>query len=824
MAFWSWLKSLRRQCADLGRVRRRLIRFGNRMADSGREMNGRWGNSPGAEILEDRALLTTTIFLDFGVGFGSTGLTTTAGNLRDVDGSNTGPDLTTLGVGLSSSSNVKLTPLSYDYNGDGTINTTDWNELRNAVRSIVERVFEPFDIVVATSDATSLAAVQAQLGANAGDTTGSHDAYCFVTTMTSTVITTNGGSIGFKSSLFGLAAGIDLGGSRNNENDEAVAVFVDVIKASTSGTGTNEFNTNLAYRIAYTVAHEASHTFGLSHTINSDQGNNGLLVRGDVIQQSSDSRETDHTVTRFDLKLAGLSGSQNNYNELLNDSDIGFRDDDRDGIPDFAYVTGTGAHDSITITQVTNTEYEVRVMAYFDEVGGTLIDSTTYTIVVDTDTEGGILVEASLGDDVVHADGCDIQVTLRGGDGKDTLVGGNGSDELQGDAGADSLDGGNGTDRITDFGDVNYTLTATYLTGHGTDTFTHIEEALISGGAGNRALTVTNFFGAVTLNGGAGNDTLIGSAANEVLEGGDGDDVLTGNGGNDTFDGGSGTDTVIESRSTTYIVAGTVANGTLIGAGSDVLTNIERVKLTTANTDSSIDASGFSGNVTLIGGNGKDTLTGGSGNDSISSLSGDDLLTGNGGNDTIFGLAGKDTIDGGTGNDSVFAGDGNDVVEGGIGDDTLDGGTGADTINGDDGADKILGQADNDSLKGGLGNDTIDGGSGNDTIIGGNDDDSITGGAGNDAINGSDGHDLINGGDGNDTLVGGAGNDRILGGNGNDTLLGGEGDDTVNGQAGADRVAGNAGTNDVTVIAKDKDILDEAFTLSAALQAALEVI
>ena len=426
------------------------------------------------------------------------------------------------------------------------------------------------------------------------------------------------------------------------------------------------------------------------------------------------------------------------------------------------------------------------------------------------------------GDTLIGGDGND---TLLGASGNDSLVGGIGDDLLNGGSGTNTVDGGGDMDTIAANGDFNFTLIASRVTGNGTSNFTNIEAAQLIGGAGNNSLNASNFVGRVTLAGGAGNDTLVGGTGKDSLQGDGGNDVLTGKGNDDTLDGGSGSDTVIESRSSTFTVTGSIANGTLTGAGSDVLTNIEGVKLTTANTNSSINAIAFSGSATLIGGNGNDTLMGGTGKDYLSSGGGDDSLTGNGGDDEIYGLAGKDTIDGGPGKDSVFAGDGNDSVNGGADDDTLDGGTGADTINGDDGADKIFGQAGNDRLKGGLGNDTIDGGAGNDTIIGGDDDDSITGGAGNDAINGSDGHDLINGGDGNDTLVGGAGNDCILGGNGNDTLLVGEGDDTVNGQAGADRVAGNPDTYDeVTVKAADKDVLDEAFTLSDALQADLEMI
>ena len=86
---------------------------------------------------------------------------------------------------------------------------------------------------------------------------------------------------------------------------------------------------------------------------------------------------------------------------------------------------------------------------------------------------------------------------------------------------------------------------------------------------------------------------------------------------------------------------------------------------------------------------------------------------------------------------------------------------------------------------------TIDGGAGADTIFGGAAADNLAGGAGNDQITAGGGNDVIAGGDGDDTITAGVGTVNIDGGAGNDvvnmdatlsagdTVTGGEGTDTL---------------------------------------------
>ena len=110
-------------------------------------------------------------------------------------------------------------------------------------------------------------------------------------------------------------------------------------------------------------------------------------------------------------------------------------------------------------------------------------------------TNAGDVLNGEAGDDsIIGNDGDDV---INGGAGNDKLLCGNDDDSLTGDAGNDSFDGGSGTDRVVEVGNVNFVITAAGLTGNGTDTLvadtvnggSTIEEASLTGGAGNNTLT-----------------------------------------------------------------------------------------------------------------------------------------------------------------------------------------------------------------------------------------------------------------------------------------------------------------------------------------------
>ncbi len=401
--------------------------------------------------------------------------------------------------------------------------------------------------------------------------------------------------------------------------------------------------------------------------------------------------------------------------------------------------------------------------------GSNVLDASGFTL-------GGVTLLGGAGNDTLV--GTDQADSLHGGAGNDSLSARDGDDSLIGDLGNDQFDGGEGIDRLLEAGNVNLTISAAGLSGIGTDTFLNnsLEEASLTGGAGNNVLTVNGFGGSVTLSGGAGNDTLTGGA---------GDDLL---------DGGAGIDLLMVSRLVDAILTNdSLSEVTDSGISVDLLSQMESAKLTSATdaASTSINAGQFTGNVTLTGGIGDDLLYGGNANDSILGNGGNDELHGGAGLDTLDAGAGDDRLHGDAGNDKLLGGIGNDSVRGGLGEDSIDGGADDDLLLGDEGKDTLLGGA------GDLANDPL-GSRGDDILIGGDDNDSLSGG------------------DGNDTILGGQGADKLFGGNGNDTLVGDEGKDTLAGEAGIDALFGGADIDSFTAPTageKNEDgiFADEAF-------------
>ncbi len=347
--------------------------------------------------------------------------------------------------------------------------------------------------------------------------------------------------------------------------------------------------------------------------------------------------------------------------------------------------------------------------------------------------------------------------TLRGGGGKDSLSADSGDDQLEGGTGNDTLNGGLGNDRVVEITTQNFVLTNTQLVGTSTDVLSGIESAELFGGTQNNTLDASRFtLGSVTLHGGAGDDILLGAGFSGLLDGGD------------------GVDTIKQTSTGNQTISDSLVGGA--GLATKELISIEAAQLSTVGRASvTLNATAFTGRVTLNGGTGNDTLLGSSGGGSLCGLNGNDLIFGGSGDELLMGASGGDTLDGGLGDDTIRGDAGNDLLRGGLGNDRVYGDVGNDRLFGGDGQDILDGGIGNDTLSGDAGNDLISGGHGNDIISGGDDDDLLDGGTGNDAIIGGAGNDILKGGAGNDTLIGGFGVDNIDGGSGTDKALGGQG-------------------------------------------------
>jgi RHS repeat-associated protein len=338
-------------------------------------------------------------------------------------------------------------------------------------------------------------------------------------------------------------------------------------------------------------------------------------------------------------------------------------------------------------------------------------------------------------------------LNVAGGSGNDTLVAGGLADNLAGGAGDDVLNAGNGGVDTVAGGDGTDTLIIDYSTNtisgiFNTNGISYNEYDLAAGnglffanGSGIVQYTGIEKF---NITGTKVSDDIRGGNSNDTLIGGDGDDKLNGFAGVDIFDGGAGNDTatINLSANTANNLVDIIASTTNYGTQ---LISIE-----------GLNATGGSGNDTLVAGGLSDNLAGGAGDDVLNA--------GNGGIDTVAGGDGTDTLivdysASATGNGTrcneydlaagqgFFFANGAGVVQY----------TSIEKFN-------ITGTKNNDDIRGGNSNDTLIGGIGSDTL---------SSGAGNDILTGVNILSTNPGASEIDRLAGGAGRDTFILGKGN---------------------------------------------------------
>ncbi|MFZ4805921.1 MAG: beta strand repeat-containing protein [Hyphomicrobiaceae bacterium] len=255
--------------------------------------------------------------------------------------------------------------------------------------------------------------------------------------------------------------------------------------------------------------------------------------------------------------------------------------------------TATAGGQSVRFTNIESVQFT-------DGVVARLASGTSATAGADM-VVGGVDVDTLTGgngaDRIWGLDGDD---TLDGGFGDDYIAGGQGADSLsgQGDndtlaggAGFDTLDGGEGIDT------VSYALSTKAVS------VTLADKGSGTGGNDANDAHIDTLISIENIIGSAHNDALYGNGSDNVLVGGSGNDTLSGLGGKDTADYSSALAAVTVDLS--------IATAQNTGAGSDVLSSIERL-IGSAFGDK---LTGDSADNTLTGGLGNDTLTGGAGND-----------------------------------------------------------------------------------------------------------------------------------------------------------------------------------------------------------------
>ena len=685
----------------------------------------------GIEPLDERVLLSAVLFVDFGDAFPGGVLNTTVAAVDDTtNGSNPnidGPRLSDPdGDDYGDDVAVAITSFNSVY---GT-NTTERDQDRADIMAMVRRFYDPFDIQVidlttaaqtipgtgvSAQAATSLNDVSATLGLLA-----SHDSYIIMGLWAIGPGMDNPATFA-DNGYGGLATGTDTPG--NNDNDGTALVMMRAFANRYS----EEF-------LGAQVGHESGHLWGLQHTFGNDPssaaGIDEELLESDLMSYLGYTTHGGINVfSRYPMvqgdgntdndTLAAASGQVTQYDQMRADPNI--------GPSNMEYVTGTGAHDIITITKAGASTGTVTVQAFLNsdytgafEVPGSDTDGSTYTYTIDL-TKPLLIDAGSRNDRVVLDADLGNTITLRAMHGTDELL-------IMGKNAATGsyVPGTNTTDGIDDNDDYRGSLvigsttinfhefetTSRVLvqdigaftfrtplvtdlltldspvagrnrvtgTSNGVDlvpmTFFNVttlvvDTATFDGGAGNDRLTLTSSgfvatgLANVTYNAGTGNDLLVLNASSYALPGS----------GTFAYNGGGGTDEVQANSDSNFTLSD--LSLTISGGGSVALTSVERALLVAAASANTFAVSNWTGIATLRGAGGNDQYTvdfvgSGSGSVTVDDASGaTDTLT-------VNGTANADTINIGTA--TVTRGS-ETVTHSGVDTLTVDAKAGADTLN-----------------------------------------------------------------------------------------------------------------------------------------------
>lgn len=407
------------------------------------------------EALEDRLVLTSNLYIDFGENFPTGGFDLTAQQLRDTfaNGGIQGPDIVyspiqqTDTIRLRSFQSTLVAANSagedVDYNRDGVFNNQDFIDLRAGIITVVQRLYAAFDVNVVAAPAitnTTSAAYRAaisstlQLGANLP---GERDAWVFLTSAID--VTRQNNQVGQLIGASGIAAGADI--DLTNATDECAMVFADYMIGGTFSNSTDVSGATLDTAFGNNIAHEAGHTLGLMHAYNTLKPRDPVnrVANSDIMGYGLDWNQYG-MFSRYPIytndQTVNPGKTQIYYDRLADPNLLGVKS----GAP--AYVTGTGANDTITITRTGTNTALVVVQAFNDAahtsaidvpgpdrvfLGKEAVNPTTYTVSgtifsYTIDTTNGIVIDGGELSDWINVD-ADLAgtITIRGGDLVDRL-------------------------------------------------------------------------------------------------------------------------------------------------------------------------------------------------------------------------------------------------------------------------------------------------------------------------------------------------------------------------------------------------------------------
>ena len=706
--------------------------------------------SCGIESLESRQLLTTTLYVDFGDGFTGGQLTLTQSELASapINGPTFDPTRMNDRITFRRFNDV----VNVDSNRDGTINAADDLAIRQDIMETLNRIYEPFDVLVVeltagsrfvdnipVAGATNAASIGQILGANNMRAKKS-DAYIIVgeCVWTSTGLPEAG--------IYGLANGIDLT-LQSNQNDDTAIVATQQFLADVAA---SQYSVDqLGKAIGNVIAHESGHILGLRHTFNGRHKSVSLVSgTGDTGRQLT---LNGITYQRLLPGTAAISVRGNIFLQRGNDlpqsislrtgSDLLVEDQDRyySGIINVTVRPGSSydaVRDLSSISLSSTLWYAVT-----QPPAGTYMSSSVW---FNADTDAylmgrSVLMQAgSVPAAVVSDFFIPRQSVLR--DYNEPPVGST-VVSLMEQFFADSQIGrrANNTEYIYGTGAHDYIVVTfdaqrnasisvqSFRDASRTNLITRSQYSVpasigtlkIFGGDGEDVIAIMNAgiessSTRVEAFGGNGNDQLIAAAPSVMLNfrGEDGNDFLSNAGvqeggrGNDVLSSGQtivyqgnydlGWDTVYPAAAATIDFANFPWPVTFDSSRDVQTVSATRLSISVYNNlFQDIVGSQTAPNV-LYGNLNSNTIFGGAANDVIFAMAGDDVIQGRAGNDQLDGGAGKDNLDGGPGNDTLRGSDGNDALYGRDGDDLVSGGNGTDTIEGNGGNDRLEGGADDD--------------------------------------------------------------------------------------------------------------------------------
>jgi hypothetical protein len=508
-------------------------------------------------------LLTTTVYLDFGLGFDTASgtdlsLQTTVDDLRRVVRDAQGEGIYGAGANLCeldlthacddfpATSPVHLLPM--DVNRDISHDATDLlllAPIAQRTREIVAEYLLPFDIDVEIANSRSIEDVRADL--QLGET----DAYMFITD--GKVVPLDQPLVRFRdSTILGLAPGPNntfpspFNVSINNSNPQLAMAFAHQLRVRAEASvlaapfDSPEFIEAISRELAWTATHEAVHTFGLDHYNSLQLGATGTVMDiGGTIEERSHMvfPRTPPYLEAYDAfdtvaEHVGLKDANNNFS------------------PDVTYITGAGTADRISITSDCAQPHIWQVLVESKSSA----QSTTY----DYSRSYQIVMGPANGEHRLDANNI---VMIDGGHGDDEIyIGMNASGQLSScfSFGGDFLhslewriNGGQGDDIVRVAFDVAS------------------EKLIFRGGLGN-----DTFYGKDSTFGSSVKTTpleLYGDEGNDVLIGGDGADMLFGGTGPNPLSEVTSTDTLIGNAGNDVLTGGPGFNVLDGGLGEDVL-------------------------------------------------------------------------------------------------------------------------------------------------------------------------------------------------------------------------------------------------------------